>query len=245
MSFPTEFTLEIAAEVPSTNAALLARSSPIHGLALLAIKQTAGRGRRGRRWDFQAGNMALSLALEPEEKEQGLISLLPFLAGIALFDTVHSFVPHVEGMSLKWPNDLMLGKKKLAGVLVEVRRAGPAVKVVIGVGLNLCSAPSLPDAISLLESTGLALNPEEVASAFLTRFTKLSSMLDDFPKLRDAWEERARHAGREIFYGDRDNPSTMRRAAVLGLMESGALLVRDEESAEEIELLSEDTSLRF
>lgn len=245
MSYLPEFQLEIVAEVSSTNAALLALSSGIHGIALLAKKQTAGHGRRGRSWDFVEGNLALSFALELSGEAQSIVPRLSFLTGVALFDTVRSFAPELDALILKWPNDLMLRGKKLAGLLVEARQSGAALRVVLGVGLNLRGAPNLPDAISLYEATGLEVPPEEFAQAFFLHLSSHASLLDDYTKLRAAWERRSLKAGETVFYGDRDHPASMRRATLLGLLGSGALLVRDEARGEEVALLSEDTSLRF
>ena len=245
MSFVPKFQLEVAAKIDSTNAALMGREGAIHGLALLAREQTSGHGRRGRSWDFSPGNLALSLGFEVMPAQSELVPRLSFLAGVALFDSVRALYPKAKALSLKWPNDLLLGTNKVAGLLMEARQSESRLRVVLGVGVNLVAAPANMHATSLLEETGLKYDPQAFAQDFLQRFTNLGSMLPDFSMLRSAWEERALHMGQEIFYGDRDQPNSMRKAVALRLLDSGALCVKDLLDGEERALLSEDTSLRI
>ena len=244
MKLIPEFQLEVVSEVSSTNAELLNRSSSIHGKALLAHRQTAGHGRRGRTWDSGKGNVALSFGLELKGDAHLLLPRLPFIAGIAAYNVIHMFVPHAANLSLKWPNDIMLGKKKLGGLLMEVRQLGANVRVVVGTGVNLHSAPALPDAACLKETSGLTLSPEEFAKPYLAEITAMDELLGDFPAVKKLWEERCAHMNHTIFYGDRDQRESMRKAKALQLLDSGALLVRDDETNREVTLVSEDTSLR-
>ncbi len=239
------FQLDVVAESSSTNAELLSRQDSIHGKALLAHRQTAGHGRRGRDWDSGSGNVALSFGLEFFGDNHLLLPRLPFVAGVAAYNVLHTFVPHAGHLSLKWPNDVMLGKKKLGGLLMEVRQLGTNVRVVVGIGINLNSAPLLPDATCLKETTGLTLRPEEFAQPFLAEVTAMDELLGDFSALKELWEARCAHMDQTIFYGDRDQKESMRKAKALKLLDSGALLVRDEETSREVTLVSEDTSLRI
>ncbi len=117
----------------------LAESGAVHGTAVIAEEQTAGRGTKGRRWHSPRGQgLYASFVLRP--RETGLrpraLSLLPLACGLAGADAVRD----VAGIStgLKWPNDLVWGKLKFGGILSEsVFREGEAVFSIIGVGINV------------------------------------------------------------------------------------------------------------
>ena len=137
-------------EAGSTNseAMRLAGEGAASGTWVLADQQTAGRGRSGRVWHSPAGNFYASLVLRdvvPLEKA----AQLALVSGVA----VHAAVRAATGgalaarLELKWPNDILLGQRKLGGILVEssVERRDQGALAVIGVGLNLAHHPALPD----------------------------------------------------------------------------------------------------
>lgn len=161
----------------------LALAGAPSGTVVVASEQTAGRGRTGRRWSAPAGSALLcSAILRPLEAHH---SLLPLAVPLAVCDAAEALAP-VE-CQVKWPNDVWLGERKLAGVLIEAR---PPEWAVIGVGLNL-SIPEegFPDdlrwpatslghgveAAGALEALRVALErwaeamPEEVVAAFAAR----------------------------------------------------------------------------
>jgi BirA family biotin operon repressor/biotin-[acetyl-CoA-carboxylase] ligase len=127
----------VVREVDSTNAELMRAPArdPSAPAVLIAARQSAGRGRRGRRWitDAPAG-LAISIGVERTVRSGAprLIGLSPAI-GVALAQALSVEAHAVE---LKWPNDLYRGGKKFAGVLVESRRSGESERVVVGVGLN-------------------------------------------------------------------------------------------------------------
>lgn len=130
--------LEVLERVDSTNARLLRRSdiAPRRFIACLAEEQTAGRGRRGRAWVSPRGNsiyMSLARCLAPAEPMAGALSLM---LGIGVVEALSRF--GARGIGLKWPNDLVVGGRKLGGILVETRRApGGRGVLVAGLGVNL------------------------------------------------------------------------------------------------------------
>ncbi|MDQ3229320.1 MAG: biotin--[acetyl-CoA-carboxylase] ligase, partial [Pseudomonadota bacterium] len=130
-------TLDVAWSIDSTNSALLRESTPRQGATvLLAERQTAGRGRRGRAWASPlAANLYLSVA---RYFSGGLTRLggLSLVAGVALAEALHAL--GYADARLKWPNDVLVGMRKLGGILVEGggEHAGP-VRAVIGIGLNV------------------------------------------------------------------------------------------------------------
>jgi BirA family transcriptional regulator, biotin operon repressor / biotin---[acetyl-CoA-carboxylase] ligase len=125
-------------EIDSTNrrARELAATGAPHGTLVTAGVQTAGRGRQGRRWEASAGSALLcSLVLRE------LDALLSLRAGLAVADVAGA------AARVKWPNDVLLDGRKVAGVLVEGRpHEGWAV---VGIGVNVAAAPDLPDAAAL------------------------------------------------------------------------------------------------
>ena len=121
----------------STNTALLSDTLAVEGNWLVALRQDGGRGRHGRIWESIEGNFLGStvVTLRPGDPPAPALALV---AGLALIETIDMVAPSAA-LSLKWPNDLMLGDAKLAGILLE--RSGD--RVVAGFGVNLAGAPSI------------------------------------------------------------------------------------------------------
>ena len=128
--------VRVVASTGSTNADLLARGGP-EGQVLVAEEQTAGRGRSGRTWVSQPGaSLTFSVLLRPASVPPSARGWLPLLTGVAVAAGVRS----AAGVAarLKWPNDILVGDRKLAGILAEQSADGDAV--VIGVGLNVATS---------------------------------------------------------------------------------------------------------
>src|SRR5499426_1602908 len=125
----------------STNAEALslATAGERGPLWITAGRQSAGRGRRGRTWTSEAGNLFASLLLtEPALPEHW--SELSFVAALAIHDAIADLAPSVRPqLAIKWPNDLLLGEAKFAGILTEAEGAGT---VVVGIGINCISHPA-------------------------------------------------------------------------------------------------------
>jgi BirA family transcriptional regulator, biotin operon repressor / biotin---[acetyl-CoA-carboxylase] ligase len=156
--------IESAWSIASTNSRLLERPNPGSGTTevVLAEYQTAGRGRRGRAWLAPPGGaICLSLNWTFRDVPQDLGALGPVI-GVCSLRALRAL--GVAGAALKWPNDLLVGERKLGGVLIELRAesAGPAC-VVIGVGLNVALGAALLEQIA---ETGTAAT--DLSSAGLT-----------------------------------------------------------------------------
>lgn len=136
--------IHYVAETGSTNSDLAARLAVgervPEGDWLVVDRQSAGRGRQGRAWNDGAGNFMGSTVIHPTPHDPPR-NTLALLAGVALHEVVGELVPPPAKVQLKWPNDLMVGGAKMAGILLEC--AGDAV--VLGIGVNLAQAPALPD----------------------------------------------------------------------------------------------------
>ncbi|MGH8828605.1 MAG: biotin--[acetyl-CoA-carboxylase] ligase [Jiangellaceae bacterium] len=155
-------------ETGSTNAdlAAAARAGAAEGLVIVADHQAAGRGRLGRVWETPPGQaLTVSFLLRPVDVPVGRWPWLPLLTGIAALDSLESV--GVTGAGLKWPNDVLVGERKLAGILAERVETPPLpAAVVIGVGLNVAQdAGMLPDSAVSLATLGVAASRDEVLDA--------------------------------------------------------------------------------
>jgi BirA family biotin operon repressor/biotin-[acetyl-CoA-carboxylase] ligase len=135
----------------------LAANGAPHGTLVTASEQTAGRGRQGRTWSAPAGRALLcSLLLRDPPR------LLPLTAGVAVAEVVERLVPGAEA-KLKWPNDVLVGGRKVAGILVEGRPQESWA--VLGIGLNVALRPEdFPGELRDRAGT-LGLEPEKIAPA--------------------------------------------------------------------------------
>ncbi len=166
---------------------------------IMAHEQTAGRGRRGRDWTSEAGNLAATLVYRPEATPAEA-ARRSFLAAVALFEALAIHVDRTR-LSLKWPNDVLMDGGKVAGILLESAGQGPFVDwLAIGIGVNLASAPGdVRDAafppVALADDGGPKVDAEEflthLADAFATQEGKLDAF--GFGRIREDW---LRHAAR-------------------------------------------------
>jgi len=128
-------------ETRSTNADLAARiragEALDEGFWLVADRQSGGRGRQGRVWESGEGNFMGSTLVRIGAGDPPA-QTLAFVAGLA---TIEALLPYCDGVHLKWPNDVLLNGAKIAGILLEAE----CDAVIIGVGVNLAVAPTIPD----------------------------------------------------------------------------------------------------
>lgn len=196
--------IETVAEIGSTNAALLARlgsDAPAdENHWLVADRQTAGRGRAGRQWSDGSGNFMGSTTVRLLQGDPPA-QTLAFVAGLAVRDAVATLAPDVEGLQLKWPNDLLVAGAKLAGVLLE--RQGEAV--VVGIGVNLAQAPMLPDRpTAALAALGAQVTRDAFARTLAAVWADQLGRwhAGEWPALRAAWLARAHPVGTAIAVHD-------------------------------------------
>jgi len=158
-------------EVDSTNrvASDLVRAGAPEGVVVVADHQTAGRGRRGRTWEAPPGSSLLvSVVLRPSES--ALSTLATFACALAAADACTDVAGFAPG--LKWPNDLVVDERKLAGVLAEA--PDESLAVVVGLGLNVCWPGSLPTHLATIAITADAVadgpvDRDELLDAYLHR----------------------------------------------------------------------------
>jgi len=171
---------------------LLADSGAVEGTWLVALEQEAGKGRQGRTWISAKGNFSGStiVTLKAGDPPPATLSLA---AGLALAEAIDIAIPG-QPLTLKWPNDLMLLGRKVAGILLE--RSGD--RVVVGFGVNLASAPALDDRRAA--SFGTDVTPQAFAPLLAASFARLLELWrsSDSAALARAWQERAHPAGTRL-----------------------------------------------
>lgn len=212
-----KFTLRIEESLPSTQTVALAeaKAGAPEGLVILARQQSAGRGRGARGWSSPPGNLALSLILRPvapiRDAPQWALR-----AAVALADAL---VPYAPALRLKWPNDVMLDEAKLGGILAEAE-AGPdgaMAHIVLGIGVNLAYAPSLPErATACLPPPAPA--PEDVAERLLAAIARWRDA--PFAAVRSGWLALGPALGTPVILRDG------RSGLFAGLAENGNLLLK-------------------
>lgn len=196
--------LQIHEVLPSTSdlCRSLAVAGEPEGFAALARQQTQGRGSRGRSWESPPGNLFLSVLLRPEERARNAAQW-SLLAGVALGEALASYLPDAAALRLKWPNDVLLGGRKLAGILVDSSADpdGMVEWLVVGVGVNLVMAPQVPGRIvACLADLVAPPAPEDVAKMFLTRLGHWRQIreAEGFAPVRAAWLAQAPDLGSHV-----------------------------------------------
>jgi BirA family biotin operon repressor/biotin-[acetyl-CoA-carboxylase] ligase len=218
---PDGWTLVALASVGSTNdeAARLADTGAAEGTVVWSREQTGGRGRRGRHWASPVGNLYTSTILRPACAAPRAAEL-GFVAALAVAD----IVPAGRQIRLKWPNDVLVGGGKVAGILLEsaVGQAGQVEHVVAGIGVNVGFAPQLPDmrypGAALGGSVGAAL--ERLTAALAARLAQWRG--EGFETVRAAWLAQAGPIGAEV---DVRLGDELVRGRFAGLDRQGALLL--------------------
>lgn len=192
-------------ETDSTNAEALRRARDLKNpIWICALRQSAARGRAGRSWANPEGNFAATLAMRLDEPPAQL-ALRSFVASLALHDVLADLTPAGTSLALKWPNDVLLGGGKVAGILLESTGASPVLA--IGFGVNLARAPTSAEAapgafapVALADWAAEPVSPpdflDRLAQAYARReavFTRLG-----FAPIRHAWLAHAARLGQQI-----------------------------------------------
>ena len=188
-------------EIDSTNAEARRRAEAgeIGPVWLLGLRQTAGRGRRGRAWETGEGNLAATL-LFSTDKPPAEAAQVSFVAALAVADLLAAYAP-ASLISLKWPNDPLLGGLKVSGILVESgSRPTGGLWIAVGVGVNLARKPIDAERPATALTTHRAAPPpspveaiDVLAEAF-ERWSRVWLTLG-FPAIADAWTARAHGLG--------------------------------------------------
>ena len=173
----------------------------------LALRQTAGKGRRARAWDSPPGNFYATLLLHPVEPP-AVVALRSFAAALALRQALVDLTGLPETFTLKWPNDVLLNGGKLAGILLESTATPQGIAhLAIGIGVNLIAAPDPSTLetgalrpVSLLHETGLRLTPETLLAHLAPAYSHWERRFttEGFGPLRTEWLAHAARLGEPI-----------------------------------------------
>jgi BirA family biotin operon repressor/biotin-[acetyl-CoA-carboxylase] ligase len=220
-------------ESTNNTARQLAEDGAEHGTLVIAARQTAGRGRGGRRWSSPEGGIWLSLILRPQLLfvQASLITLLTAVAAAETTREVCCFMPDI-----KWPNDLLAGGKKLAGVLTEAFAVNGGIHyLVVGLGININIRkndfpPELrQQATSILIETGKQTDRALWVRSFLMAFEQLydEAAADGFAAVLDRWRRYSSTLGKDVLVC---SSGCRIRGKALDIDGQGALLVETEGS---------------
>ncbi len=191
--------------IDSTNdeAKRLARAGAEEGTLVWALEQTAGRGRRGHAWASPRGNLYTSLILRPG-CPASRAAQVGFVAALAIGDTLGSTCKRREGVSHKWPNDVLVHGRKIAGILLESELGEGDIPefVIVGAGVNLISSPQDTEfpATSIAEQGLRSISPTEAIEEFAGNFQVWERRWrkDGFAPIRTAWLANAMSLGGPI-----------------------------------------------
>lgn len=206
LSLPPAYRLVALEEIDSTNAEAkrLAAAGAEDGTLVWARRQTAGYGRQGRTWESAEGNLFLSLIVRPD-CSLAEAAQFSFMAAVALRDAIGSVAPPLLEVTYKWPNDVLVNNRKVAGILLESQgKADQRLDwLVIGLGVNVTSFPRetrLPATSLQAEGCDAEVSAAVLLQAFCRRLLlRIDSWLDGgFAPLREDWLRHAEGIGREI-----------------------------------------------
>jgi BirA family biotin operon repressor/biotin-[acetyl-CoA-carboxylase] ligase len=166
------------------------------GTVILAESQFSGRGRRGRSWASSVGGLYFTAVLGPSSRP----GLIPLMAGVAVAESIRRLTG--LGAELKWPNDILMGRRKVAGVLAEtVWRGDEALHTLLGIGLNINNIlpEDLPQATTLSGELGHEVDAESLLSELLGEIGVWSERLDEsLDGVLDAWRELSATLGSKV-----------------------------------------------
>lgn len=197
---------------------------------ITAFEQTKGRGRMQRKWITAPGaSLPMTVIIRPAEAEMDHLNLFSPLTGLAVREGLLREW-NIESR-IKWPNDVLLNRRKIAGILCETQWEGSRLNaLILGVGINLYrgSAPEIPDitypASSVEDETGTAIPRTEWIRTFLTQLIRLRPLLGR-PEFFDLWESCLAYKGETARVVHPDGSSEL--CTVTGIAPDGSLITQD------------------
>lgn len=231
---PSSFRVAAFDVLDSTNTtcAELARNGEVAGLVVVADHQTKGRGRRGRQWVSEQGNLFCSILMRPTCSMQEA-SNVSFIAALAIYETVFSLVSdqHLK-VECKWPNDVLIEGKKISGILLETvlnPLTNEFTGLIIGMGINICYAPdnTLYPCAYLQEYARKEVTREDILTLLLSSFSQWWDrwQANGFGPIREHWLKNAKGVGETITV---NYPNHSLYGTFEGLDSDGALILKHE-----------------
>lgn len=209
---PAGYKLAVFDKTGSTNSEAMssARAGERGPMWFVTTEQTAGRGRRQRAWIAPRGNLASSI-LEVLDVTPAVAATLGFAAGLSVEAAVRAV--SIEAalraggtdpfrFSLKWPNDVLAGRRKLTGILLEAETVSTGLAVVVGIGTNVVGAPEgTPTPATSLQALGIQVSAEELFHALSDAWVEFRGIWDNgrgFAEIRKRWLGRAAGLGEKV-----------------------------------------------
>ncbi len=228
--------LEFLKQTSSTNADAfrLAEDGAVEGTVVLADSQTGGKGRRGRLWTSPSGvNLYCSVVLRPSimPHEAPQLTFLSAVAAARAIELTTGLTPEI-----KWPNDLLVSGKKVAGLLNEMSAETDGINfVILGIGVNLnMTADQFPDelrhpATSLFLESGTRIDRSSFTSTLLNELDRLYAdfLTHGFGPVREEWQRRCNANGRQVVVTD--SGTECRGGRFIGIDSDGAMLLRSDD----------------
>lgn len=224
-------------EIDSTNTEIgrLAAKGAAHGTVVVAERQTAGKGRRGRTWESPAeDNIYLSVLLRPQMD----VNKAPMLTIVMAYSVATAIQrAGFESVQIKWPNDLVLSGKKVCGILTEMQLQGSVIDhIVVGVGINV-NMKAFPEEISqmatsLYRECGRLLDKRLLIEDILEKFEEMYERFlleEDLSFVQEEYNQMLVNCGREVVVLEPGNEYTAR---AIGMNSTGELIVKTAEGKE-------------
>jgi BirA family biotin operon repressor/biotin-[acetyl-CoA-carboxylase] ligase len=190
-----------SADSTNDHAALLLKKGAADQTVVTAKIQTAGRGRYGREWVSEEGNLFASLILKPSN-DRATWGQAGFVISLSIAEALLKILPERD-VRLKWPNDVLVGGRKIAGVLLEIKPDAKGNEALIaGFGVNCSSHPAKTDipATNLAAELGADIPPEKVLEGVLEAFEGYYALWQEkgFAAIRPPWLERAKDLKKQV-----------------------------------------------
>ena len=207
---------------------LLVTNEAYHGLAILAFKQTDGRGQHGRAWHSEPGqHLAMSIIIRPQEMSPALLPVLSMKVSLGIIRVLNKIDPSIQP-KIKWPNDIYVKGKKLAGILIENNLAANKVQhCIIGIGMNVNEQTfedSLQRAISIRMLTKEVYDIVDIASSI--RHEVLSLLETNDMSWKQEYNSYIFGLGEERNF---ENNETLVHGRVTDVDENGRLCIQHED----------------
>lgn len=182
----------------NSHAANMARGGCPEGTLVWAHEQTAGKGRQGNTWTSFPGNLYMSMVFRPETDAM-TAAQLSFVAALSLAETLSDILPPTAAVAVKWPNDILVGGGKIAGILLESESGGAAKAewTIAGIGVNIAGAP---EGAASLKDFGVEVEAGRVLELLWNRLSLTYNVwrLSGFEPVREGWLRYAAHIGQQI-----------------------------------------------
>jgi len=202
---PPQWDILQLAETSSTNTYALEKKMP-HGTVVMTDRQTAGKGRHGKTWLSDTGDLKMSAVVELEAETPHLTSNLSLLVALAVAEAIEAIGQDEDiRLSLKWPNDIFLNGQKVAGILLEMDPVRTPKVMVIGIGVNVVSHPPKDEkmwyeATCLQSHISAEFDKQAVMTLILGRLNGLFEVLnrEGIEAIQRLWKEKALGLGQRI-----------------------------------------------